>query len=210
MKHEIIKTENYLLIVDESEIKVGDWTCNIQRPYIKECQDIDVEYYNKRNDVFKKVITHLPLNNSPILEGVDLLPPIENDLCNELATEWVFETNGHRWSNNNDTAGDNFGSFKAGYEQSEDRHHKIFIKLMDHLLSKMDSIGQDLINKDSFMLGRYRTFKYVFDYVQSLYEPKIPKYFESLTQQNDGENPILNLKTPDNVWIGEYIYEDGQ
>jgi hypothetical protein len=32
----------------------------------------------------------------------------------DAAETWVFETNGHKWSNNNDTAGDNYGSFIAG------------------------------------------------------------------------------------------------
>ena len=27
----------------------------------------------------KKIISHLPLNNSPLLEGVDLLPPLKDD-----------------------------------------------------------------------------------------------------------------------------------
>lgn len=27
---------------------------------------------------------------------------------------WVFKENGHKWSNNDNTAGDNFGSFVAG------------------------------------------------------------------------------------------------
>lgn len=30
------------------------------------------------------------------------------------ADEWVFDINGTKWSNNDDTAGDNFGSFMAG------------------------------------------------------------------------------------------------
>ena len=49
--------DQHYIIVNDSEIKEGDWVCNIQKPYIKQCQDIDVDYYNKRNDVFKK-ITH--------------------------------------------------------------------------------------------------------------------------------------------------------
>ncbi len=32
----------------------------------------------------------------------------------ERATDWVFEENGHRWSNNDDSAGYNTESFKAG------------------------------------------------------------------------------------------------
>jgi hypothetical protein len=38
---------------------------------------------------------------------------------NNLADKWVFETNGHKWSNNDDTAGDNFGSFKEGYRTAQ-------------------------------------------------------------------------------------------
>jgi hypothetical protein len=30
------------------------------------------------------------------------------------ADEWVFDINGIKWSNNDDTAGDNYGSFIAG------------------------------------------------------------------------------------------------
>ncbi len=37
-----------------------------------------------------------------------------NEQIREAAEEWVFETNGHKWSNNNNEAGDNCGSFIAG------------------------------------------------------------------------------------------------
>jgi hypothetical protein len=36
----------------------------------------------------------------------------------KLAEEWVFETNGHKWSNNDDTAGDNYGSYKCGFNKA--------------------------------------------------------------------------------------------
>jgi hypothetical protein len=39
----------------------------------------------------------------------------------EAAEKWVFETNGHKWSNNDDTAGDNYESFKAGAKWMEDQ-----------------------------------------------------------------------------------------
>ena len=38
--------------------------------------------------------------------------------------EWVFEKNGHRWSSNDDTAGDNFGSFREGARWAIDRMDK--------------------------------------------------------------------------------------
>lgn len=36
----------------------------------------------------------------------------------ELAEKWVFETNGHKWSNNDDTAGDNYLSFRVGFQSA--------------------------------------------------------------------------------------------
>lgn len=36
----------------------------------------------------------------------------------DLAYEWVFDSNGHKWSNNDDSSGDNYGSFKAGFEKA--------------------------------------------------------------------------------------------
>lgn len=60
----------------------------------------------------------------------------------ELANEWVFETNGHKWSNNDDTAGDNYASFKAGFQKalelmgdkkfSEDDVKNIFAKTLEN------------------------------------------------------------------------------
>lgn len=38
----------------------------------------------------------------------------KQETLEEAAEKWVFETNSQKWSNNNDTAGDNFGSFIAG------------------------------------------------------------------------------------------------
>ena len=69
MTHKLITTENYLLVVDDSEIKVGDWLYGYS----------------------KKIIAHLPLNNSPILEGVDLLPPLEDEV-EKLAKEYANGT----------------------------------------------------------------------------------------------------------------------
>jgi len=39
---------------------------------------------------------------------------LSDDEIRDAADEWVFEINGMKWSNNDDTAGDNFGSFIAG------------------------------------------------------------------------------------------------
>ena len=82
MKHNIIKTENYLLVVDKSEIKEGDWLYHsihgIRLFNEQETKNFDSKTYSDKN--WKKIIAHLPLNNSPILEGVALLPPLEDEV----------------------------------------------------------------------------------------------------------------------------------
>jgi hypothetical protein len=67
MTHKLIKTDNYLLVVDKSEIKEGDWI----KWDSKVRRAVDTAYLPST----KKIIAHLPINSSPILEGVDLLPP---------------------------------------------------------------------------------------------------------------------------------------
>lgn len=72
MQHKLINTGDYLLIVDESKINQDDY---IYRLSNKELEKANDEWLDDTHDDWKKIIAHLPLNNSPILEGVDLLPP---------------------------------------------------------------------------------------------------------------------------------------
>jgi hypothetical protein len=87
MKYSITQTENYLLIVDDSEIKEGDWYLPISGIGWKLNIPIKADAnggYN--NEHCKKIISHLPLNDSPILKGVDLLPEIEDDI-----EQWAWD-----------------------------------------------------------------------------------------------------------------------
>lgn len=76
MRHDIIKTDNYLIIVDDSDIKNDDWTYHPIKGLYKAV--VNGAYTNQ-----KKVIAHLPLTISPVLEGVDLLLPLDDD-CDSL------------------------------------------------------------------------------------------------------------------------------
>ena len=48
---------------------------------------------------------------------------MRKETTEEAAEKWVFETNGHKWSNNDDTAGDNYGSFIAGAKWQQERSY---------------------------------------------------------------------------------------
>jgi hypothetical protein len=72
MTHKLIKTDNYLLVVDDLEIKDGYYWNELDQE-IRKNNNINHPYH-------KKIIAHLPLNGLRILEGVDLLPLIEDDV----------------------------------------------------------------------------------------------------------------------------------
>ena len=77
MKHEIIYTDDYALIVSDEEIKEGDF--NVPSDFdrtsdISITSDEDLEVVNDRFHGYKKVIAHRPLKDAPILKGIPLLP----------------------------------------------------------------------------------------------------------------------------------------
>ena len=79
----------------------------------------------------------------------------------DAAHEWVFETNGHNWSNNDDTAGDNYGSFIAGVEwQAERMYSKEAVEEMFATLKRnsVDNIAT-IHNIDLFIESWTREFK---------------------------------------------------
>ena len=178
MKYDIIKTDNYLIIVDDSEIKEGDYRINIQRGYVKLVEETD-DYYNQRNDVFKKVIVHLPINNSPILEGVDLLPPLEQeDSIYKLFQEDSF-----------DIAVDDFNTYKSGYNKAKEKY-----KWTDEDVIKIVEKSRETGLTAEYLL-------------LSLSQPKYPIGFEQGNIVNDKTYTSVTRRNDDfTLWIGKYIW----
>ncbi|WP_296683404.1 hypothetical protein [Flavobacterium sp.] len=64
-------------------------------------------------------VNESPITNDPMgyKSFYKIIIPKEEpkqETLEEVAEKWVFETNNHKWSNNDDTAGDNYNSFKEG------------------------------------------------------------------------------------------------
>jgi hypothetical protein len=70
MKQETIQTEKYILIVDDSEIKDGDWHIKINKNKVG---NYPLDSVNPNKGRYKKIIAHLPLNGASILDGVPLI-----------------------------------------------------------------------------------------------------------------------------------------
>jgi len=182
MKHNLIKTDNYLLVVDDSEIKEGNIV------YV-DCSEIEVrdirkvkDYYNEQFlfdgggqihiNYCKKIIAHLSLNGAPVLEGVPLLPrlPKEDDV-----DYWIHETVSSLKDEH--TIKTSSICLKAGYNKAKEKY-----KYTEEDLVRAWTAGMEYVGEDK---GSYKEF------IQSLqHHPKYPIAFECDTE-----------------WMGKYIYE---
>ena len=59
---------------------------------------------------------------------------MKQETFEESAEKWVFETNGHKWSNNDDSAGDNYGSFIAGFKCCQEQTYSNMEEYADYCL----------------------------------------------------------------------------
>jgi hypothetical protein len=200
MKHNIIKTENYLLVVDDSEIKAGDWIYNKERePSILQCMGKG----SLRG--WSKIIAHLPLNNSPILEGVPLLPPLEDEIIGKPLDNYIRERH-----NQDECVG-----FIDGYNKAKEKYKYTEADLFQAVIKARD--------------GYFSSFNTCFDEIkQSLQQPKMPIAFECemifkpinhasgleptghpLMDKSILENYKPKATTNSNgqiVWVGKYLH----
>ena len=193
MKHSIIKTDNYLLIGSDDDIRRGLFYC-VRRKNI--FQDEGEDIHCCMGDI--RIIAHLPLNNSPVLEGVDLLPPLEDDV-EKLAEE--FKSSYKKVG----VTDYEVSSFIVGYNKAKEKY-----KYTEEDLRKAFNAG---------LMNRYsRTGEAVAEkeLIQSLQQPKTPVAFECEMEINiNGKNGLYRSrmiqKTTINSqgftqWVGQYIY----
>lgn len=96
MERNIYKIGKELYITSDEEIKEDDYRMNVQRSYFKKSDKEGLEYYNKRNDVFKKII--LTTDEKLINDGVQAIDDdfikwfINNSSCEhvEVANEKIM------------------------------------------------------------------------------------------------------------------------
>lgn len=72
----------------------------------------------------------------------------EQKIIEEAAEKWVFETNGHKWSNNDDTAGDNYASFKEGAMwQAQKMYSELEVKYIVSEALQSQLVGYDYLEQ---------------------------------------------------------------
>lgn len=214
MKHEIIFTEHYALIVSDEKVEEGSF---IYETNVGEVSMVDKWYCEilekgAKVEPFVKVIAHRPLTDAPILEGVPLLPKFskEEDDVEKVAKKEYPSTNTHL--DRLDEADGNAyyrSIFKKGYNKAKETY-----KYTEEDLRK--AIEMAITSKYEYKLEFYNQN----EIIQSLQQPKRPKYFEcemELLPCNesfglDYGSFNLELKTITNSQnqtelIGTYYYE---
>jgi hypothetical protein len=201
MKYNIIQTENYLIIAEDCKINVGDYGIGYAHGingigegwFLFLHDDSNKARLNVLCEDTKKVIAHLPLRSSPVLNKVDLLMPIEKDNIDRLANEY----------NNVPKLDAEFirAAFKGGFRKAKELY-----KYTEENLRKAYDFGS---------YNHHAQFTHEYDeqknsHMQSLKEPRYPIEFEfefTKLKTEDLGNGFSEYEFPiQTIWIGKYIF----
>ena len=142
MVHKIIKNKDYLLVVDDSDMVGKGYRLDITRMSVGIIDDDFL--YNARKDWFKKIIAHLPLNGSPILEGVDLLPPYSRHQEDGLDDAVMRFKESYSKLGVTDFE---LSAFSVGYLQAREKYRLTLSKLIDLYVNET-GYGMDMWSKE--------------------------------------------------------------
>ena len=201
MTHKLIRTPNYLLVVDDSEIKERDYCLMFDDFGNLFLGDLPSQYLGDKsghhlNKGLKKVIAHLQLNDSPILEGVDLLPPLEQeDDVEKLAKSAFTHPDFGKYKVGSIAY---YNGYKEGYNKAKEKY-----KYTEEDIDKAYWAGMKFVGEDKGSYG---------EFIQSLSQPKMPVAFECDVKSFEQEYRIpireVRITTPEGhtQWVGKYIY----
>ena len=212
MEHKIIHTENYLLIVEDFKIDVGDYYLTSDNTILL-CEKILLGLiyssgdYGRNTNGLKRITSHLPLNNFPILGGVSLLPdlsPIEDEV-EKLA--YLYATKS--------LEKDSWNGFVDGYNKAKEKYKYTEEDVIDFT---MNMISQ-------YVVGNTNIWdKDMLKETLSLKRPKMPIGFRrkeggfvisgGLRTGDESQPPGLQTHTHYEtltmdgkvLWVGEYVY----
>jgi hypothetical protein len=209
MTHSIIKTDNYLLIGSDDDIRRGLFYC-VRRKNI--FQDEGEDIHCCMGDI--RIIAHLPLNNSPVLEGVDLLPPLEDDV--EKLVYNIYKQSFDEFGEPEWDEGKLYHrqkGFVEGYNKAKEKY-KYTEEQLKTAIHKAIIFSEE---NRKITSGEYavKFYKFYGELIQSLQQPKTPVAFECTaidSYEQFGDNAVRIFKrkttTSDGLtqWVGQYIY----
>jgi len=207
MEHNIINTGDYLLIVDESEIKEGDYIYNSVSKEIYKFKEINVKYEHK-------IMAHLPLNGAKIIETLPLLPPLEDEvekLCKQEAEKFHNKIKHDDWDIYNQLVYEDTEMIKIGYNKAKEKYkyteedlrrvEKCYLRECDYDIKYKGQIIQRIINEKSLQQTKMPVgFKCEMEKPSSSFGAHMANFFgQSISKTITNSQGLIQ-------WIGEYIY----
>jgi hypothetical protein len=206
MKHELIKTEDYLLVVSDEVIE--DVRPYVGRYHLEKGNMIhQFPTYLTDLSECKLIIAHRPLNEAPYLDGVDVLPEIEGDLH-------IYDAIGYAGSEGHpdpQAFSDKQMALFQGYADGYEKAKETYKYTEDDLRNAMDWIMVQYFEfHEQPTTGRREQF------IQSLNQPKLPIAFDSYTQRfADSDNILKQWDGPKTFtnsegrteWFGKYKFK---
>ena len=194
MKYKLIQIEKYLLAIEESKVNEGDYGLGFAEGINGIGRGYNLFFHDGSNSAkintiaenTYKVVAHLPLNDSEILENVPLLPSLEQeDDVEKMAIEEV-------------------GVDDEIYNPYD---HETFIKGYNKAKEKYKWSDEDVIK----IVEKSRETGLTAEYLLLIMsQPKIPIAFEcelDTLQTKDLGNGYSEFIQPlQKVWIGKYNY----
>lgn len=158
MKLQLIHTESYLVAVDDSEIEDCYALTNSFKSKIIKVDKSNEEQWHQFN--CNKITHHLPLNNAPVLENVEILPPFDEAV--KLAWKLDLDYNERK-------------AFIKGYNKAKE----------DYKYTEEDirmAIQQAFLSGVERLEDFEKVEKMVIENIQGL-QPKLPTSFDTETKQ---------------------------
>jgi hypothetical protein len=171
MKCEIIYTEHYALIVSDEKVVEGDFLFCIENKNLIIGGITWGQIRFLDNEIFKKVIAHSPLKDSPVLESIPLLPDFyKGEDVEDLALAYASSKGYVNPEGYSDKQVGLLHGFIDGYNKAKETY-----KYTEEDLRK--AIEMAITSKYEYKLEFYNQN----EIIQSLQQPKRPKYFECET-----------------------------
>jgi len=203
MRYDIIKTEKYLLVCDDSEIKEN---YHVYYPEVDEiwCKKLVVGFNKGYKAV--KIIAHLPLNGAPVLEGVPLLPSISKHYDIDFA-EVFYDLLKMTYPT--------FDEWPEAIEYNKQVREKY--KFTEDDMIKFADFKSSNLMKHSDENGMYLGTRKVLELWKSHQQPKLPIAFECEVERIFKHNEHMEREFYDKPktitnseerveWVGKYIW----
>ena len=213
MRYPVIKTDDYLLVVDDSDTKKGDWCYAILSK-----QTFENINPNLKSEDKKKIISHFPLNGAPYIDGVAVLPPNWRDSGDKDDVEQLAEEHAeHQFKGISDRTSmfECKNDFKSGYQESREKY-----KFTEEDMLQAAKYGYEFRDTTSFPEHNFEDscINNTKQWLKSRQQPKYPIAFESvdidvhqdtgLHLKKVGTEPNKITNAEDRIeWVGEWVYE---